>query len=121
MGILSSILGGSEIIKNGFKLIDDMHTSKEEEIQAKVKGKVGLLKAYSPFKIAQRYLALIFTFTFIGSFLLVLGMVLAGQGDISSVKTVLSEFYIGEIMLTIVGFYFGGGFLEGAISKAKGK
>lgn len=35
------------------------------------------------------------------------------------VKVVLAEFYIGEIMLTVVLFYFGGGTAEGVISKFK--
>jgi hypothetical protein len=119
MGILSTIFGSSEVISEGFKLIDSMHTSKSEEIVAKVQGKVNLLNAYAPFKIAQRYLMLMFTITFLASFITVLVMTLIGVGDIDAVKTVLSEFYIGEIMFTIVGFYFGGGFLEGAIN-AKG-
>lgn len=121
MGILSTIFGSKDIIQGGFDLIDSMHTSDEEAIAAKVKGKVDLLAAYSAFKVAQRYLALLFTATFLLSFLLVLGMTLVGRGDIDAVKIVLSEFYIGEIMLTIVVFYFGGGFLEGTISSAKNK
>ena len=120
MGILSTILGSKDIIKGGIDLIDSFHTSTEEEIQAKVKGKVDLLNAYAPFKVAQRYLALLFSFTFLGSFLLVLGMTLYGVGDIVSIKAILSEFYIGEIMFTIIGFYFGGGFLEGTLKAKKG-
>ena len=119
--ILSSILGSKEVIKSGIELIDDMHTSDVEMIEAKVQGKVNLLAAYAPFKVAQRYLALLFSFTFIGSFLLVLGMTLAGKGDIEAVKIVLSEFYIGEIMFAIIIFYFGGGAMEGTLGKLKGK
>ena len=118
MGILSTILGSGDVISKGFGLIDSMHTSPEEEIQAKSKAKTDLLAAYAPFKIAQRYLALIFTVTFVSSFLLVLGLTLAGIGDITAVREVLSEFYIGPIMLTIVGFYFGAGFTE-SIGRAR--
>jgi len=112
MGIISSILGSGDVISKGFDLIDSMHTSKEEEIAAKSKAKTDLLGAYAPFKVAQRYIALIFTITFVSSFLLVLGLTLAGIGDIAAVRGVLSEFYIGPIMLAIIGFYFGGGFAE---------
>ena len=119
MNILSTIFGGGDVIKKGFDLIDDLHTSDEEAIAAKVKGKTDLLSAYAPFKVSQRYMALLFTSTFILSFLLVLAMTLQGIGDIDAVKTVLSEFYIGEITLTIVVFYFGGGFLEGTIISAR--
>jgi hypothetical protein len=120
MGILSTIFGGGDVIKAGFDLIDDMHTSDVEAIEAKTKAKTDLMTAYAPFKVAQRYLAVMFGATFILSFILVLGLTLAGIGDIDAIKKVLSEFYIGEIMLTIVIFYFGGGFGEG-ILKAKGK
>lgn len=120
IGILSTIFGSGEVIKRGMDLIDDMHTSDTESIEAKTKAKTNLLSAYAPFKVAQRYLALIFAVTFVGSFLLVLGMTLAGIGDIDAVRKVLAEFQIGWIMLTIVGFYFGGGAFEGII-KSKPK
>jgi len=119
MGIFATIFGSGAVIEKGMDLIDDMHTSDEEEIAAKSKAKVDLLNAYAPFKIAQRYLALLFTGTFIFSFTLVLAMTLAGIGDIKEVKTVLSDFYIGEIMLAIVMFYFGGGAFEGALKTRK--
>ena len=41
-----------------------------------------------------------------------MGMTLAGKGDIDGVKAILGDFWIGEIMLLIVGFYFGGGLAE---------
>jgi len=121
MGILATIFGSGKVIEKGMDLIDSFHTSKEEELAAKADAKVKLLNAYAPFKIAQRYLALIFSVTFLSSFLLVLGMTLAGKGNIEAVKVVLSEFYIGEIMLSIILFYFGGGFAEGALSARKKK
>jgi len=114
---LGRIFGSGNVIEKGLQLIDDMHTSSEEEIKAKSKAKAELLQAYAPFKIAQRYLAVMFAVTFLFSFLLVLSMVLLGKGDIDAVKAVLGDFYIGEIMLTIVFFYFGGGAIEGAIKK----
>jgi len=119
MSILSKIFGTGDVVKAGFDLIDDMHTSDVEEIEAKTKAKTDLLASYAAFKVAQRYLALIFTATFVSSFLLVLGMTLAGKGDLESVRMVLSEFYVGEIMLTIIAFYFGGGFIEGAFHAKK--
>lgn len=112
MGILGGILGSGDVISKGFALIDSMHTSKAESIAAKSKAKTDLLGAYAPFKVAQRYIALIFTITFVSSYILVLGLTMAGIGDIAAVKNVLSEFYIGPIMLAIIGFYFGGGFAE---------
>jgi hypothetical protein len=120
MGILSKILGGTDVIKAGFDLIDAMHTSDVEMIEAKTKAKTALITAYAPFKVAQRYIALLFGFTYIGSFVLILIMTVAGEGNIVGVKELLGDFYIGEIMFTIVAFYFGGGAFEGAM-KSKGK
>lgn len=121
MGVLGNIFGTGQVVEKGIELIDSFHTSETELIETKTKAKVELIQAYAPFKVAQRYLALMFGFTFIGSFLLVLGMVLKDGGGITAVKTVLAEFYIGEIMLTIILFYFGGGALEGAITRFRPK
>ena len=117
--VLAKIFGSGDVIKSGLDLIDDMHTSTEEEIVAKTKAKTDLLSSYAPFKLAQRYLALMFAVAFLGTFMLVMGMTLWGQGDIDAVKQVLGDFYIGEIMLTIVAFYFGGGAFEGLLEKRK--
>ena len=116
MGILSTIFGSGNVIEKGLDLIDSFHTSETELIEAKSDAKIKLMQAYAPFKLAQRYLALMFAATYIFSFLLVLGLTLAGIGDVDNVKLVLSEFYIGEIMLTIIVFYFGGGFIEGKLN-----
>ena len=96
MGILSTILGADDVIKKGIDLIDSLHT----------------------YKVAQRYLALMFTSVFLFCFVLVLSMTLAEKGNTEQVFTVIDQFYIGPIVLTIVGFYFSGGMLEG-IFKAK--
>lgn len=117
LAILGKILGSGDVIKQGMSLIDDMHTSTEEEVAAKSKAKTDLLSAYQPFKLAQRYLALMFAFTFLLCFAITLGMTLAGKGDIEGVKAILGDFWIGEIMLIIVGFYFGGGLAESVKAK----
>ena len=115
LSILAKILGSGDVVSKGMELIDSLHTSTEEELEAKAKAKTDLLTAYQTFKLAQRYLALMFASTFLFSFFLVLTLTLAGVGKTVEIKAILSEFYIGEIMLTIVVFYFGGGFAEGAI------
>jgi len=119
IGVLSKILGSGDIVKQGMDLIDDLHTSDEESIKAATQHKVEIMKAYAPFKLAQRYLALMFVFTFLSSFVITLGMSLSGYGDIEAVKEILSDFYLGEICLIIVTFYFGGGLAEGVIEKRK--
>lgn len=112
LGVINNILGGGDVIKKGLDLIDDMHTSTEEEIKAKSNAKMSLLGAYAPFKIAQRYLALMFGGTFLGSYLIVLGMTISGYGDPDAVTKVMEQFSINYAMLIILGFYFGGGVVD---------
>ena len=112
MGILANLLGSGEVIKSVAETIDSIHTSDEEEIKAKAAAKTKLIEAYQPYRVAQRYLALMFTFTFLPCFVLVLAMTLTGRGDTEEVVGVLNQFWIGEIMFAIVTFYFGGGFKE---------
>lgn len=119
MGILSKMLGSGDVISKGLDLIDSMHTSETEAIEAKTKAKTELLASYAPFKIAQRYLALIFGFTFVGSYIMVLTLFFLDR-DITQVQKVIDSFSIDWIMLTIVAFYFGGGAFEGLAEKKSG-
>lgn len=119
MSVLSSILGGGDVLKAGMQLIDSIHTSDVEIIEAKTKAKTDLLSAYAPFKVAQRYIALLFGFTYIGSFLLLLSITLYQGVNMDSIRVLLDEFYIGPIMLVIVSFYFGGGAFEGGMTASK--
>jgi hypothetical protein len=77
-----------------------------------------LQTSYAPFKVAQRYLALIFGFTFVASYLMVLVLFFLNK-DITAIQDLITAFKIDWIMLTIVGFYFGGGAFEGVINKKK--
>jgi len=118
MSIFQKLLGSDDIVSKGIDLIDSFHTSETESIEAKTKAKTDLLESYAPFKVAQRYLALIFGFTFIGSYILVLVLFFLGK-DIAEVQEIFNVFKIDYIMLTIVAFYFGGGAFEGVIEKKK--
>jgi hypothetical protein len=120
LAILGKILGSEAVISKGMDLIDDMHTSSEEEIAAKSKAKIDLMNAYAPFKIAQRYLALMFAGMFL--FIMANGVVGALYGvidmdNVDAAKDFASEMWLGEIMLGIVGFYFGGGLAESVKKK----
>jgi hypothetical protein len=118
MSILNTIFGSGDVITKGLQLIDDMHTSDVEMIEAKTKAKTDLMTAYAPFKIAQRYLALMFGGTYILSYIMVIIMTFIGK-DTVAVQGILSEFQIDWIMLSIVMFYFGGG-LADSIKGKKG-
>ena len=120
MSIFQKLLGSGDIVSKGIDLIDSFHTSETEAIEAKTKAKTDLLESYAPFKVAQRYLALIFGFTFVASYVLVLVLFFLGR-DIAEVQEIINAFKIDWIMLTIVGFYFGGGAFEGVIGKKTSK
>ena len=113
MGILATILGSGDIISKGLGLIDDIHTSKEEEIVAKTKAKIDLLSAYAPFKVAQRYIAIMFTGVYLLTYVITLGMAIAGIGNPEDISNVMSDYQMGYIQLAIIAFYFGGGAFEG--------
>ena len=117
LSVLAKILGNGSVISDGLKLIDSMHTSTEEEIAAKSKAKIDLMNAYAPFKLAQRYLALMFGAVFLGSYLLVLGMTISGRGNPDDVTQVMEQFSIDYSMLIIIAFYFGGGVVDSVRAK----
>lgn len=120
LGVFKTILGSGDIVSKGMKLIDDMHTSSEEEIVAKANAKTQLLSAYAPFKIAQRVLAIMFAFVFLSSYILTLTMTILGKGNPGDVTMVMEQFSLNYAMLIILGFYFGGGAVEGFLNN-KGK
>lgn len=118
--VLMKILGSGNVVEKGMELIDNMHTSTDEEIAAKSKARTDLLAAYAPFKLAQRWLALMFTIMFL--FIMANGVVGALYGviemeNVEAAKQFASSMWLGEIMLAIVGFYFGGGLAESVRSK----
>lgn len=129
IGILSNIFGTGEVVKKGLDLIDEAWTSDEEKaeneakiIEAKTNAKATLLNAYAPFKLAQRYLAMMFTFVYL--FIMINGILgaLYGLVNMENVRESLkfaNEMWLGEIMLTIVAFYFGGGLVESYKKKGK--
>lgn len=118
ISIIKTLLGSGDVIKSGLDLIDDIHTSSEEEIVAKSKAKIDLLTAYHPYKRAQRLLALMFTGVYLSAFMLTVGLGFYGV-DLGPLKVAMDEFYLGEISLTIVGFYFGGGLVESIKGKKR--
>jgi len=50
--------------------------------------------------------------TFLGSYMIVLGMTISGYGDPDAVTKVMEQFSINYAMLIILGFYFGGGVVD---------
>ena len=117
IGVISKILGSDKVISQGMKLIDDLVVTSEEEIAAKSKAKIDLMGAYAPFKVAQRYLALMFGGTFLITYVLVLVMTITGQGDPDAITKVMEQFSINWAIMIILGFYFGGGVVDSIKAK----
>ena len=109
--ILSNIFGSSEIINRGLSMIDDLNYSDAEKADDKNKHKIALMDAYKPFKIAQRYIALMFTFIYLFSYLLVLFMSIL-EYNIAPIQQTIEMFKISWIEITIITFYFGGGLVN---------
>lgn len=120
LGILKTILGSGDVVSKSIDLIDDLWETDAEKRESKTKAKIDLMKAYAPFKIAQRYLAVMFTGVYLLCFIIVLGLTLAGYGNPDDVVKVMAEFKMGWIMTSIILFYFGGGLVESA-GRAKKK
>lgn len=110
-GTIATILGNGSVLEKGMELIDDAYTSDEEARESKTKAKIDLMKAYAPFKVAQRWIAIMFTVNFLAAFWAAVG-IWAWGGDLDGFLSILTAFSIGWIMLAIVTFYFGGGLSE---------
>ena len=113
---LGKIFGSDKVIDAGTKAIDALVFTDEE----KAKLHLNFLSKYQPFKIAQRYLAFMFSGVFLmiylnAVFLWNLGVFtsdLEQQGFYMSVAFELAEWntkMLGTTILVIIGFYFAGG------------
>jgi len=103
MSWLGKLFGTEKVINKGVDMLDNAFYTDQE----KAEGHIRLLKAYEPFKLAQRFLALIvvppwalgwficFTLSFTGIDLTYPIQILEGK--------------LGMAALTILGFYFAGG------------
>jgi hypothetical protein len=123
MGILGKIFGSDKVIDAGISAIDAMVYTDEEKANmelSKSKMKIEILKAYEPFKLAQRVLAFGITGLVIVLVLVSLGVMYNG-GNVSDVYAVADHFNIGLAFISIIVFYFGSGATEGIIKQMKSK
>ncbi len=126
LNILGQMFGSSSVVDKGMELLDDAFESNIEKleantdaqirlIEAKAKAKADFMKNYQGYKISQRILMLLFCVPFV--FLLCTGIVaiLFGGVAIEDVKWAVefgNSLWLGEIVLIIVSFYFGGGVVD---------
>ncbi len=148
MGIWSTLFNGSDtaskitdaIINTG----DKLYYSPEEKAEDRQKQREHfpiLLNAYSAFKVAQRILAIWFSFLFGLAFItgLVITVfnviiiyttplvndkgiaIIARQIPLEPLFALVTAFSLGTIVLVIVGFYFAGGTIESFQKKSQDK
>ena len=129
-GFLGKIFGSDSVIQKGADLIDEAFYTDSEKAEDKMKmqqqkadQRIKLMDAYAPFKLAQRYIAFGFVFVFL--FIMLNGVLGALYGiipmeNVSNAREFADKMWLGEIILMIVSFYFGGGLVE-SINKRQGK
>lgn len=111
---LGKLFGSEKMVDAGIAAGDAAFFTKEERSE----WTLNLLKAYEPFKLAQRFLAFIFCVPYA---LLASGMIISElffSAEIDESLRLLNETFGGPCSI-IVAFYFGGGLLEGAINASK--
>lgn len=115
MSFLSRMFGSDQVVDAGIRTIDSVVFTDEEKSTAKQR----FLQLYEPFKLAQRFLAIIFGMpyvlawaaTFICSFFM----------DVTSAMTLLNDPNgIAPVVKAIAVFYFGGGAAEGVVKAIMG-
>lgn len=115
MGILSKLFATSEVatkLADGvYKGIDASFYTPEEQIDNRLKA----IELYVPFKIAQRFLALIFGIPYALAWFITFIVTFLGQ-DITPQLELLSG-TMGQIVLAIIAFYFLGGTLNNLVKK----
>lgn len=110
MSIFSKIFGTNSAVKQGLDLVDNAFYTDQE----KAENKKDMLKAYEPFKITQRLLALIWTLFSILLLSLATALhIMNFDDDAEFILDLMASYQIHYIALIILGFYFGGGFLNG--------
>ena len=126
MSITSWILGGADVKE---KIVDGIYNGVDKMVytdEEKKDNHAKFLTLYEPFKVAQRYLSLIFSIPFALLHTLVFSMRVAFwdnpalQASMKIIQGDVNE-SLGLIVLTIVGFYFAGGVVEGGLRAFKGK
>ena len=112
MGIWSSLFGSTKIINAGIDGLDAIIFTDEEKSRAKQE----FLKLYEPFKLAQRYLAVIFSVPYVLAWIITF---FASFFIDTAKQFELLNGDIGSIVFAIVSFYFLGGVASGILKSRK--
>lgn len=131
MSFWGRLFGSTDVIKQAadgiYNGVDKAWYTDEE----KAEGFLSLLKAYEPFKLAQRLLALTVAIPYVVTWLMsAIMIVVSAFVDASYGKQIeegarllgeLNNDTLGTPVALVLGFYFGGGALEGVVSRFREK
>jgi len=122
MGIFGKLLGSKKVVDSAISGMDKLVFTTEE----KADYMLDFLKAYEPFKVAQRLIALIVLIPYLFIFLVsAMVMLYGGLTDTQTATDVAKELMkfnvdtLNWIVITIVGFYFMGGTINSFKSYTK--
>ncbi len=116
MGLWDRMFGNKSVVESLSDGVDKAWLTTEEGLDYQLK----FMEMYSGFKVAQRYLAVLFSSTYCLGWSAIFIMAACGQ-DIKELKSLVFE-GMGDIVFVVVGFYFLGGAGEGMINRyIKGK
>jgi len=131
MGLLGKIFGSDDAIS---KAADGIYNGVDKAFytdEEKAEGFLSLLKAYEPFKLAQRLLALTIAVPYVVIWVLcALMLVVGGFVDPAYGKQIaeaartlgeLNNNTLGTPVALVLSFYFAGGALEGVVGRMKSK
>ena len=113
MNIFSTLFGSEKVISAGIAGIDKAFYTEEERaenLQKAMQLKVGLLNAYAAFKVAQRFLACIYSIPYITAWVITWGA--SFWVDVTTQYNMLIESHLAVANLIILAFYFAGGAAE---------
>ncbi len=122
LGLLNRIFGSKKAIDTIGNSIDKVFFTNQE----KAENWKSILKAYEPFKLAQRLIALLVVSVFLGLLIISCGLYIGGifNPELISISKGVAEMLVDNLGLPftlITSFYFGGGAIEGIVSKFKKK
>lgn len=120
--LIGRIFGSDKVIDKASNLIDEAFYTdsekaedKKEMTKFKAENRIKLMESYAPFKIAQRFIAFGFVIVFL--FIMLNGVIGALYGfvpmeNVDKARTFADDMWLGQIIMMIVSFYFGGGLVE---------
>lgn len=124
MSFWTKLFGASDIVDKVSDGIDASFFTPEE----KAKHYLSVLKHIEPFKIAQRWIAVLVIAPYVivwtvCALLLTLSAFMADASQLMEVSDILAQRnneVLGTPVAIIIGFYFAGGAMEGIINRFKG-